>query len=175
MTDANPYTAPDAMLDSGQDDDVYQPSIFSFKGRLGRMRYVAYNFGLNLLIMVIAMPLMGGTAFMGGGADIGAVAGIVYLLINVVAIVISVMFGKRRLNDLNRSGWWMLLLIVPLVNFILIIYLLAFRGTEGSNNWGPAPAANSLGVQILFWVVILFFVGGIGAAIMLPAMMSAGM
>jgi len=174
MTDANPYTAPDAMLDSGQ-DDLYEPSIFSFKGRLGRMRYVAYNFGLNLLMMAIAIPLIGGAAFMSGGFDLGGIGGIAYIVLNVAALVISVMFGKRRLNDLNRSGWWMLLLIVPLVNLILVIYMIAFSGSDGSNKWGAAPVANSLGVQILFWVVILFFVGGIAMAVLLPAMMASGM
>ena len=42
--DANPYSAPDAALDTGQ-DDLYQPKIFSFSGRIGRMRYLAYGIG----------------------------------------------------------------------------------------------------------------------------------
>ncbi len=83
-------------------------------------------------------------------------------------IVFSVMFAKRRLNDLNRSGWWYLLTLVPVVNFLLAIYLLFFPGTDGPNNFGPAPAANSMGVLILAWIVPVFVIIGIGAAVIIP-------
>ena len=54
--DANPYSAPDAALDTGQ-DDLYQPKIFSFSGRIGRMRYLAYGIGVNFLLMAVMIPL----------------------------------------------------------------------------------------------------------------------
>ncbi len=67
MSDANPYSAPDAALDTGQ-DVLYQPKIFSFSGRIGRMRYLAYGIGLNILLMALMIPLGGVTAGMGGEA-----------------------------------------------------------------------------------------------------------
>jgi heme/copper-type cytochrome/quinol oxidase subunit 2 len=79
------------------------------------------------------------------------------------------MFAKRRLNDLNRSGWWFLLLIVPIVNLLMAIYLVFFPGSDGSNNFGPAPKANSLGVMILGWSMPVIFFVGILAAIAIPA------
>ena len=176
MTDANPYTAPDAVLDSGAGNELYEPSIFSFNGRIGRLRYLAYGLGVNFVLMLVMIPLMGATAFVGGASgpeSMGALSMIAMAVFYIVTIVVSVMFAKRRLNDLNRSGWWMLLFIVPIVNFLLALYLIFFPGTDGDNNYGPAPVANSIGVLILGWLFPVLFVVGMLSAIMIPMM--AGM
>jgi amino acid transporter len=90
-------------------------------------------------------------------------------ILYIAMIVMSVMIAKRRLNDLNRSGWWFLLFIVPLINFVMAIYVIFFPGTEGSNNFGPAPERNSLGVKFLALMVPVVFIGvGILAAIAIP-------
>lgn len=168
MTDENPYTAPDAELASAS-EELYQPNIFSFQGRLGRLRYLAYNVGVNLILMIAMVPLMGATAFMGGDPDGMSVIGIVVVgLFYVGTIVVSIMFGKRRMNDLNRRGWWILLFIVPLVNVALAIYLLCFPGTDGPNNYGPPAVANSTGVLILAWMLPALMILGIVAAIAIP-------
>lgn len=167
MSEANPYTAPEAALDSGQ-KILYQPKVFSFNGRIGRLRYLAYGIGINLALMMVMGPLLGASAVMGGDPTTSvlgiAAIGIFYL----VTIVVSVMFAKRRLNDLNRSGWWFLLFIIPLANLLLTIYLVFFPGTAGDNNYGHAPVANSLGVKILAWMLPLVFILGILAAIAIP-------
>ena len=165
--DANPYSAPDASLDTGH-DELYQPKIFTFNGRIGRMRYLAYGIGVNLLLMLIMVPLAGATAFMGGDPSSSMIGMLGLGIFYVLTIVISVMFAKRRLNDLNRSGWWFLLFIIPLVNLLLAIYLIFFPGTDGSNNFGPAPAENSIGVLILGWMMPVLFVLGIVAAVAVP-------
>ncbi|MDH3635012.1 MAG: DUF805 domain-containing protein [Gammaproteobacteria bacterium] len=168
MSAVNPYDAPDALLDTGQ-EELYQPKIFSFNGRIGRMRYLAYGIGVNLLLMLVMVPLAGATAFMGGDPSSSMIGILGIGIFYVLTIVISVMFAKRRLNDLNRSGWWFLLFIVPFVNLLLAIYLIFFPGTNGSNNFGPAPEANSVGVLILGWLMPVFFILGIVAAIAVPA------
>ena len=171
--EANPYSAPDAALDTGQ-DALYKPSIVAFNGRIGRLRYLAYSIGASFVLMLVTMPLIGMSAFtgaaMGGEAGMSMMAMLGMAVYYIGAIVISVMYAKRRLNDLNRSGWWFLLFIVPIVNLLFWIYLVFFPGTEGSNNFGPAPGPNSLGVQILGWSLPVLFVLGILAAITLPAM-----
>ena len=94
-----------------------------------------------------------------------AAIGIFYL----ATIIVSVMFAKRRLNDLNRSGWWFLLFVIPFVNLLLAIYLIFFPGNDGANNFGPAPVANSLGVLILGWMMPVVMLVGIVAAVAIPA------
>ena len=174
MNDQNPYSAPDASLETGQ-EEFYQPKIFSFKGRIGRLRYMAYGIGTYLILMAVFIPLMGGTMLMGGAMAVPGEAGmsmIVMLAMGVfyiAVLLLSVAFGKRRLNDLNRSGWWMLIFIVPLVNLLMTIYILFFPGSNGANDFGPPAVANSLGVKILGWLFPVFFLLGIVAAIAIPA------
>lgn len=167
MNDQNPYTSPAASLETAQ-QETYQPEIFSFKGRIGRLRYFAYGMGVYLILMVIAGVLGGTGAFLGESSmsiPVLVVMGVVYFAI----IVYSIGLGKRRLNDLNRSGWWLFAFIVPILNFIMMIYIMFFRGTRGSNNFGPEPCKNSLGVKILGWMMPVVFLAGILAAIAIPA------
>jgi uncharacterized membrane protein YhaH (DUF805 family) len=165
--DANPYSAPDAALDAGQ-DALYQPKIFAFNGRIGRMRYLAYGIGVNILLMAVMVPLGGATAVMGGEAGMSMIGMLVIGIFYIATFVISIMFAKRRLNDLNRSGWWFLLFLIPLVNLLFAIYILFFPGTDGDNNFGPAPVANSTGVLILGWMFPALMILGIVAAVAIP-------
>ena len=45
----------------------------------------------------------------------------------------------QRLHDLNKPTWWVVGAIIPLVNFILSIYLLVVPGTRGYNQYGSDP------------------------------------
>ncbi len=171
MSNQNPYSTPDASLATG-DSETYNPSIFSFSGRIGRLRYLAYNTGINLVLMAIMLPMLGGSAFVAGdtpslSSGIGSIAIIIFYI---ATIVISVMFGKRRLNDLNRSGWFVLLLIIPFVNLLIIIYLVFFSGSDGDNNYGPQAMANTLGVKVLAFLFPALMILGIGAAVLIPAL-----
>jgi uncharacterized membrane protein YhaH (DUF805 family) len=169
--DVNPYNAPDASLDTGHDEEYYQPTLFSFSGRIGRLRYLAYNAGANLLLLGVLILMSGGVAGLAAMPEMSSAYGLFYIASNLALFVIAIIWGKRRLNDLNRTGWWMLLLIVPLVNFIFVIYLIGFGGSEASNNYGSPPVANSLGVKILGSLLIVMFalgIIGILAAIIIP-------
>lgn len=64
--------------------------------------------------------------------------GLLYVL-GLFGFVASIMMLERRLHDLDKSGWWMLLLCVPLVNILFYIYILFFKGTEGPNQYGEDP------------------------------------
>ena len=95
-----------------------------------------------------------------------AVAAILYIPM----LAISFILCARRLNDLNHSGWWSVAMLVPFVNFLLGLYLLFAPGTAGSNNYGPAPSANTRGVVIAAWSIpVLSVVIGIVAAVSIPA------
>ncbi|MCP4387562.1 MAG: DUF805 domain-containing protein [Gammaproteobacteria bacterium] len=174
MSETNPYTAPDAALDSGH-ETLYEPKIFSFSGRIGRMRYLAYSFGISFLLMLVIGVVTGMMAALGATAGIAAgesIMGMVVLglsaVVYIAVIVLSIGFAKRRFNDLDRSGWWLLTFLVPLVNLLVSIYLVFFPGSDGSNKFGPAPTANSIGVLILGWAIPVLFIVGIAAAVLVP-------
>ncbi len=50
-----------------------------------------------------------------------------------------VVAGIRRLHDLNRSGWYLLLAFVPLVNVVMILYLIFAPGKAEGNRWPANP------------------------------------
>ncbi len=167
MTAQNPYSAPGATLDDGS-NALYNPKIFSFSGRIGRMRYLAYSFGITFLVIFMVTLV---TALLTAGDDGGIVnmLGMALLIVAYVAVfLLSLGFARRRFNDLDRSGWWMLAFLVPLVNLLASIYLLFFPGSDGPNRFGPAPTENSTGVLIAGWAAPALFVIGIVAAIALP-------
>ncbi len=171
MSADNPYSTPGAMLDDST-EPTYEPKVFSFSGRIGRLRYLAYGLGVNMLLMFafgLIVVLLGALG-MGASRDAAAFASVGGVAaIALFSIVITIVYGKRRLNDLGRSGWWSLLLLVPYLQLLPVIYLVFFPGSGGANRFGPAPARNSIGVIILGWAVPLLAIVGIVAAIAIPA------
>lgn len=168
MSDQNPYSAPDAALDTGQETH-YQPKLLSFSGRIGRLRYLAYSFGLNFLLMFVvffATALLG--AMGGSGSGLEAVSIGLMGVFYIAAMVLMIGFARRRFNDLDKSGWWVLTFLIPLINLLASIYLVFFPGSDGPNRFGPAPAANSLAVVIVGWAIPVLFVLGFVAALAIP-------
>ena len=47
----------------------------------------------------------------------------------------------RRFHDLDKSGWWMLTFLIPIVGLILMIFWFTQKGTAGENRFGPDPLA----------------------------------
>lgn len=47
----------------------------------------------------------------------------------------------RRLHDLDRTGWWILLGLIPLIGWIILLIWYVTKGTDGPNRFGPDPLA----------------------------------
>ncbi|WP_028021411.1 DUF805 domain-containing protein [Enterovibrio calviensis] len=45
----------------------------------------------------------------------------------------------RRLHDINKSGWWMLITMIPFIGTLIFIVFLLMRGTKGHNRFGSDP------------------------------------
>lgn len=165
----NPYNAPRARVADAA-EQVGEAKFWSFAGRIGRMRYIAYNMAATLVMMAVLVGVMiigGGAAAMGADEAGGMVIILLIIPIYIVAIVISFMLSIQRVHDFNMSGWLSLLTL-----FGAAIVFMFIPGTKGSNNYGPQPPPNSAGVLVLFWM----FVAGlimlpILAAISIPAYM----
>ncbi len=146
---------------TGQSADI---RFFELNSRIGRLRYLAYSMGL-LLLALVGFMLCAAVYKVSGALSIALVA-VVYIGM----LVLSVGFAVRRLHDLDKSGWWWLLMLIPLVNLGMIIYLLFFAGTSGENRFGEPPPPNS-GWVIAGAVAYIAFIplGGILAGIAIPA------
>ena len=47
--------------------------------------------------------------------------------------------GSRRLHDQDKSAWWLLLLVIPLIGFLVLVFLFCLPGTDGDNRFGDDP------------------------------------
>jgi uncharacterized membrane protein YhaH (DUF805 family) len=103
-----------------------------FDGRAGRAEF--WWFVLANFIVVV------GLAILTGIADIFL---IVYFLYGLAMFIPSLAVAIRRLHDTDKSGWFVLLGLIPFVGFIILIVFYAMEGTTGPNNYGagPEPAA----------------------------------
>ncbi len=168
--EANPYQTPQSDPSLRRRNRPYQPKFFSLSGRLGRLRYLAYTAGLYCLaflpFIILAPSMMTGSE----NAGMSGASGFVIIAAVILVTVGALIFTRRRLNDLNRSGWWQLVSIVPLINIAFYIYVIFFSGEKEANRFGPPPTKNSRLIKIVGILGILVpFVGGILAAIAIPA------
>lgn len=111
---------------------------FSFEGRINRsawwMKYFLPILGISIALNILDMIL--GTTFTVDAAT-GASQGILSLIFGLVSIWIGFAAGAKRLHDLDKSGWWQLLWLVPVIGWIWLLVLLGFlRGTMGPNRFG---------------------------------------
>lgn len=59
-----------------------------------------------------------------------------FLLLSVVTFVPSLALHIRRLHDQNRSGWWILLFLIPRIGSLILLVMMALPGTQGPNRFG---------------------------------------
>jgi uncharacterized membrane protein YhaH (DUF805 family) len=67
------------------------------------------------------------------------VHGLLYLLAFLALLLPSVAVGVRRMHDIGKSGWFLLLGLIPFVGLVLL-YFAAQPGQPGDNAYGPQPA-----------------------------------
>jgi uncharacterized membrane protein YhaH (DUF805 family) len=56
-------------------------------------------------------------------------------------IIPSFAIGARRLHDINKSGWWQLLFLIPIIGPLVLLFFFVSKGDEGENRFGAAPLA----------------------------------
>jgi len=105
-----------------------------FSGRSRRSEY--WYFGLFYLIFYAVFAVLDGiTGTFDFRSGIGLFTGILTLALLIPSLAVSV----RRLHDTGRSGWWLLIGIIPLIGAIILIVWLAQDGELGANRFGPNP------------------------------------
>ncbi|EDP59550.1 DUF805 domain-containing protein [Vibrio sp. AND4] len=98
-----------------------------FSGRARRKEYWMF-FLFNLIFSLVLGAIDGllGTVF------IGTIYGLAVLI---PGIAVSV----RRLHDIGRTGWWVLISFIPLIGLIVLIIFAATEGDKGTNEYGSDP------------------------------------
>ena len=60
---------------------------------------------------------------------------------NLVMLLPGLAVGARRLHDIDKSAWWMLLWLIPILGWIVLIYWAAQPGDAAANKYGEPPAS----------------------------------
>jgi uncharacterized membrane protein YhaH (DUF805 family) len=106
---------------------------FSPHGRISRKGYWLASLPLLPLFLVVD-PLMAG--------DVDAAAGVSALIVFAALLVPTFMLGIKRCHDRDKSGWFMLLNLIPLIGPLWLLVELGFlHGSDGPNRFGPDPLA----------------------------------
>lgn len=153
MADWLPYGRADAISDEqplsprmpGSDTaDPARADANTFMGALkdGFARYVDFKtrstrsqywwFTLWMILFSIGAAMIDGMMGMGDSGPVG-------LLVSLGTFLPSIAIGIRRLHDIGRTGWWFLIVLVPLIGWIVLIVFWCTRTQEEPNRWGMPP------------------------------------
>ena len=104
----------------------------TFSGRARRKEY--WMFVLVNCLVAAGLGII--EAVMRGGSSDGAILANLYLL---AVLLPSLAVAARRLHDTNRSGWLLLISLIPLVGAIVLLIFLVEDSRPGDNKYGPNP------------------------------------
>jgi uncharacterized membrane protein YhaH (DUF805 family) len=111
-----------------------------FQGRARRSEYWSFTlmiFGIEIVFSVVFNVLGGdmGGHFSPAALIVGCIygLGLLYLLIPSLAVAF------RRLHDTDRSAWWILIGLIPLLGAVVLLVFYFLDGTPGPNRFGPDP------------------------------------
>ena len=106
----------------------------NFSGRARRKEY--WYFALfNFIVAFVLGFIDGMTGSVSSEGGIGLLGGIYTLAVLIPGLAVSV----RRLHDTERSGWWLLIALVPLIGAIVLLVFMVQDSKAGSNQYGENP------------------------------------
>lgn len=126
-----------------------QSLLFSFEGRINRAKFWLVTIAVDVVFLVIVGILMAATGLsidpatgvpsMGSG---GIVVGVILAVLYIALIWIGLALSVKRYHDRNKSGWWVLIVFVPVIGGLwFFVEAGCLRGTVGPNQYGPDPLA----------------------------------
>lgn len=116
-------------MDFSQSISTCLSKYATFSGRAQRSEYwwfalftVLVSLGTQFLDLFLGFPLLN-------------------MLASLALLLPSLAVGARRLHDTDRSGWWLLIILVPVIGWIVLLVFFCSRGTVGPNRFGADPLA----------------------------------
>jgi len=106
----------------------------TFEGRARRAEY--WYFMLFYFLAVIALAIVDGIAgTFSEEAGMGLFSGLFMLATILPSLAVTV----RRLHDTDRSGWWVLINLVPFLGVLVLLVFTVLDSQPGANRFGPHP------------------------------------
>ncbi len=98
----------------------------NFRGRDRRSEFWLF-FLAQVIVFIIGLLL----------SRLYSAFGVIALLYLVATVLPLLAAEARRLHDTDKSAWWILSRLIPVVGSVLLLVFLAFPGTQGGNRFGP--------------------------------------
>ncbi len=100
-----------------------------FTGRDSREQY--WMFILFYMIIYIGLTVV----------DSILTGGLLGMLFSLALLIPSIAIATRRLHDIGKSGWWQIIVLIPLIGLIVLIVWLATPGVKEANQYGESPSS----------------------------------
>lgn len=110
--------------------DPIKNHYFDFDGRATRQQFWMFVLIYILIAIVLAIT--------------EAMVGLEEILTSIYSLALLLPYlglAVRRLHDVNRSGWWILIGFIPIIGFIVLLIWYVKEGDSGANQYGPNPLA----------------------------------
>ena len=108
-------------------------NYINFQGRARRKAY--WMFVLFNIIAAVLAGALDGVLGLGGESGYGPISGLYSLAVFLPGLALAV----RRLHDTGRTGWWMLIGLIPVIGWIVLLVFFVQDSQPGSNQYGPNP------------------------------------
>ena len=109
-----------------------------FSGRARRKEYWMF-FLFNLIIAFVLGFIDVALILASESTGYGPLGWLYSLAVLIPAIAVAI----RRLHDTGRSGWWLLIGLIPLLGALVILVFMVLDGEQGENKYGPNPKAGA--------------------------------
>lgn len=124
----------------------------TISGRASRAEYWWFTLFMYLVYIVIytLLAVMMIYLYLGSGAQMFAALLVIGLMgiISILLIVPSICVTVRRLHDIGRSGWWILLSFVPIVRFVILVFTL-MPSQPTANEYDENPLEQESDINII--------------------------
>ncbi|MEZ4917146.1 MAG: DUF805 domain-containing protein [Chitinophagales bacterium] len=121
---------------------VVRDNYANFNGRARRKEYWMFVL-FNMIFAVVAMVLDNVLGIAIDSIGYGPIYGLYTLAVLVPGLAVAV----RRLHDVSKSGWWLLIAFIPLIGGLYLIYLMVKDSDPGSNEYGSNPKTGELSIE----------------------------
>ncbi|MNO80433.1 hypothetical protein D3C76_716410 [compost metagenome] len=134
-----------------------KPKFMSTKGRIGRVRLLAWT-------LALAVATISGLVVLSGvySAMPSILVGRLVIAGLLIVQILTMLPVIQRLHDLNWSGWFCWLGLIPWIGLVFVLILVLMPGSRADNRFGPVPVPNSTleGILACLWpLLILGFIG----------------
>jgi uncharacterized membrane protein YhaH (DUF805 family) len=114
--------------------------LFAIEGRITRSQYWGCTIGKLVAFLAIIGVLAGITGGFDQESSVTLLAFILLVPIYIAWVWMAICVGAKRCHDRDRSGWFQLISLIPLIGGIWLLIELGFLdGTQGPNRFGPSP------------------------------------